>query len=81
MIKQTCKLEYISPEKINIGNVAFQKALPMKKGRDQYVNAYLNHSLEYANNLPTIIFHRNCKLFHKKFKYLIAIVKHILKYL
>lgn len=81
MIKQTCKLEYISPEKINIGNVAFQKALPMKKGREKYVKAYLNHSLYYANYLPFIIFHRYCILFQKINKFVFAAIKHILKYL
>lgn len=77
LIEQTCKIDPIPREKINTGNVAFQKAVPMKKERAKYVNAYLNHSLDYASKIPQVVIPRIKDNIQKKIIRLFVKIKHM----
>lgn len=78
LITQTCKVVSISNMRIETGNIALHHPLPMEKNRDKYVEAYINHSLDYANHLPMIVIRRYHDRVKKDIIRLLVKIKHLI---
>lgn len=78
LIRDNCKVEYIPKELIENGNIAFLKPIPMNSKRQKFVNAYMNHSLDYASHLPMILVPRYIARVKKCTKKFLVKIKHLL---
>lgn len=54
LIRDSCQIEPIPLERVITGNIAYMKAIPLKKQRGLFVYTYLLFSLKTACKLPTI---------------------------